>query len=426
LTDFKWDYLIAGAGISGTLCALRLIQEKPDAKILMLEKEPRVGGRLRVSDQNHSHGFGLHKLHPELKELLLDVVESHDGSNAKVHFTSKTPKIAMLAANRITEIDEEPITNKGFRSLGGAAAAKNWNEFNDNILESSDIEKPISQIWKTGKKSAGVIVMQHYGRLLGIPDFLSATTQVIRDRIETIESVQGDWDCFLTDIIEDLCKTENFNLMTSSQIMMATKNEDDTWHIISRSGEFTCKNLVVAQPPWSAQLWLKKEYWETGLLKILTKTTPSSLVTLTTRIDRKDKDFIVPFDCLMIPAEETQAIVENEHSIVFQVTLDFESSLQAPNVIKAVRKLKRAKKKLNLAFEEHCVLEGDHIALVPTAWAQPTSATHAPFFSGEFDLHSEKNKIFFVGDSYGDSFNGDKNCILSFNQFSKNLAKAHT
>ena len=137
----------------------------------------------------------------------------------------------MLAANRITEIDEKPITNKGFRSLGGAAAAKNWNEFNDNILESSDIEKPISQIWKTGKKSAGVIVMQHYGRLLGIPDFLSATTQVIRDRIETIESVQGDWDCFLTDIIEDLCKTENFNLMTSSQIMMATKNEDDTWHI---------------------------------------------------------------------------------------------------------------------------------------------------------------------------------------------------
>ena len=426
MSDFKWDYIIAGGGISGTLCALKLISKKPDAKILMLEKDSRVGGRLRVSDHTQSHGFGLHGVHPNLKDLLFELMKDEKLCTMDRQPYESPSKIALLAANRITEIDEHPISKSGFRSVGGAAASKNWQEFETNVLNIEETDKPVSQLWKTSKKSAGVIVMQHLGRLMGIPDFLATAPQVIKDRLVSFETVKGDWDCLISDIVEALCKHEHFNLLTSAQIMTATfeTEEEDHWKVVSRSGEFLTKNLIVAQPIWSAQKWLKKEYWNQNLLKALTKTTPSSLVTLTTQVVRKDKDFVFPFDTLMIPAESTQAIVESQHSVVFQVTIDYESSLQAPTVIKAVRQLKRAKKKFNLAMEESCELTGEYIALVPTAWAQPTLANQINFYQGEFELYSEKNKLFFVGDSYGESFHGDENCIHSFKQFSNSLNQA--
>ena len=171
MTDFVWDYIIAGAGISGTLSALEISTKYPDAKILMLEKESRVGGRLKVSDSNSSYGLGLHKMAEKLVDYFQASIHKSpvDLSLPKENKSKNDiSKFSLLAAQKLYPVDNDPISNKGFRSLGGAAAQKNWNEFNETVLQNEANDKPISHYWKTGKKSAGVVVMQHYLSLIHI------------------------------------------------------------------------------------------------------------------------------------------------------------------------------------------------------------------------------------------------------------------
>lgn len=65
-----WPIIIAGGGIAGILCALRLALENPSLKILLLEKGPRLGGRL-ASEQKHHHDIpvGLSAISARLVDL---------------------------------------------------------------------------------------------------------------------------------------------------------------------------------------------------------------------------------------------------------------------------------------------------------------------------------------------------------------------
>ena len=41
-----YDYCIIGAGISGLYCACQLLRRNPSSKIVILEKDNRIGGRV--------------------------------------------------------------------------------------------------------------------------------------------------------------------------------------------------------------------------------------------------------------------------------------------------------------------------------------------------------------------------------------------
>ena len=97
------------------------------------------------------------------------------------------------------------------------------------------------------------------------------------------------------------------------------------------------------------------------------KVKPVSAVTLTERIEKSAAGDLP--DIIMIPAEGVQAIRSSEDEITFQATIDFEISVQAPEVVKAVKRLRRARKKL-LAARAGCMSENERIALVTVAWGQ--------------------------------------------------------
>ena len=95
-----------------------------------------------------------------------------------------------------------------------------------------------------------------------------------------------------------------------------------------------------------------------------------------------------------------------------QATLNFELTLSAPDVVKAVKRLRRARKKL-LAAVPDLKTEGDHIALLPVAWSQPLAPNERKIMAKLGDYNFQKKHLAFCGDAYGPHLEGDKNIIGS-------------
>ena len=95
-----------------------------------------------------------------------------------------------------------------------------------------------------------------------------------------------------------------------------------------------------------------------------------------------------------------------------QATLNFELTLSAPEVVKAVKRLRRARKKLLAAVPELKV-DGDHIALLPVAWGQPLAPNERKVMAKLADFKFQAKHLLFCGDAYGPHLEGDKNIIDS-------------
>ena len=113
----------------------------------------------------------------------------------------------------------------------------------------------------------------------------------------------------------------------------------------------------------------------------------------------------------MVPSESVQAVV-TKSEIVFQATIDYEMSLQAPDVVKAVKRLKRAHRKFLAALPE--IKTGvERVALVPVGWAQsPNQLERKHLDRLKMDAIQDRH-LAFCGDAYGQSLNGDDNLIES-------------
>ena len=114
----------------------------------------------------------------------------------------------------------------------------------------------------------------------------------------------------------------------------------------------------------------------------------------------------------MIPAEGVQAVRSSPDEITFQATIDYEISVQAPEVVKAVKRLKRARKKL-LTARAGCMSENERIALVPVAWGQSAAVSEAKLLQRMAKSHISSANLAFCGDCYGASYIGDENVIKS-------------
>ena len=123
------------------------------------------------------------------------------------------------------------------------------------------------------------------------------------------------------------------------------------------------------------------------------------------------KDIEIP-DVIIVPAEKVQIVRNGKDEICFQATIDYEMSLQAPAVVKAVKQLKRARKKL-LALYPGLVTEGNHVALQPIAWAQSPLHADRRWIERVGKKTFNSKNLAFVGDAYGTTYDGDANLAKS-------------
>jgi len=407
------------------LAAVRLLSSSPPEsprRIVLIDRERHPGGRLRVGGKGKDGGwgYGLSGISRELYDFWNQTFKADPDSTTDLGdlVTTRQTDVGILSGSSITKLPLSMIASpKGARAMGGMAAQKQWPSV-DEILASDAVKversgTAFADAWKLPRKSPATLVLEQFGPMLGIPDIWSASITALAERtaFQTGEIFSGDWTKAFDALLDREIAAGRLVFAGSSRIADCDE-ENGIWNLTTDGGVFRAKALVVAQPPWIATQWLPKQYWPTALLALASKTKPVSLVVLTEEIVATERPAELT-DIVLIPAEGVQAIVTANQEITFQATIDFELSLQAPEVVKAVKRLKRARRKL-AALLPHLMSETNRIALVPVGWAQsPAHSEHRYIDRLDAAKDLATDKLGFCGDAYGSSWNGDRNVIHS-------------
>ena len=402
------DLIIAGAGLAGLLSLRHLSEKFPTWTIVLLEREEQIGGRLRASrDGNWS--CGLQGIGADLFDYISPLLAPDAAGKV-----GRIQRAGVMTAQKLSDLPFTQLSAAEMaRALGGAAAARDWATveelFATTHTASDGPDQAFSHLWKGDRKSGALIVLEHLARLWGFPELGPAPGRSVIARALQFRRGQwtGPWDELLRPWLD--AHQEQVTVACGSQIM-AARYEAKMWTVAGTRGSFQAPRLLVAQSPWEAIAWLPKEYWPNSLLNLSSKSKAVSLLTLSDTIAAPSA--ALP-EVVLIPAEDVQVISQGKE-LVYQATLNFELTVQAPAVVKAVKRLKRAKKKLHLALPElGAAGENDHIALLPVGWAHAASPQEQRWFEKVDPQAIQKPHLGFCGDSYGGEADTDLNLIAS-------------
>lgn len=415
--DQHFDVIIAGGGMSGALTRARIQRAQPDKRILVLEKEPTLGGRLQRYCKESPWSYGLGFISQELFDFWdQELKQDPEGADLSSFHISDQQTAGFLVGSKIQDVALSDLYHQaGAKALGGMSASKQWHEV-EKVLATDADSKQFSELCAFPRKGPLAIVLETLSGSLGVPDVWSANTRALNTRMKLAQGKirKGAWAKPLETLIGNPEQT-----LTHCRIVQADF-ENDLWTIKTERGTYTADRLVVAQPPWQASLWLPKKEWPIALLNLVNKTKPVSVVVLSFHMENAAA--LTAPDLTIVPSENVHIVREYNDMLVFQATIDFEMSLQAPDVLKAVKALKRAAKKLQAANPE-LKLTHEHIALLPVAWSHSPAASERKYFD-KIDLDDiQKPHLVFVGDAYGNSYDGDHNIVESVRKGSEVISE---
>jgi glycine/D-amino acid oxidase-like deaminating enzyme len=412
------DIVVAGGGLAGVLAAAKLKDMHPDRSIAVFEKEAVPGGRLSKVDLSaETWSFGLNYISRPLFDFFNQTAKMSPESEDLEQFVKGRQSVigCMSGSDLGTMPMEGFFGQKGARLIGGLTASREWpstvEQFVQDVKTSEEkADASVASGWQGNRKGASAIVLEQMAHAFGLPEIWGAAGRALVERAQyhTSQLIYGDWAAAIGSVIKSLSARPGFEFHMNSMIG-AAKFADGQWTLHTSSGLITAKALVVAQSVWDALNWLPQDYWPAPVLSVALKSKPVSVVSISDRMTTKLE---LP-QVVLIPAENVQAIISPDRSeVAFQATLDYELSLQAPECVKAVKRLKRARKKFLAAVKE-VELEGEHIALLPVGWAQSTGANDRRYFERLAKGTFNAAHLGFCGDCYGASYDGDDNLMKS-------------
>ena len=119
-----YDYIIVGAGLSGLYSAYKLLKENPDLKILILERNRDVGGRVDTQDGLEAGAGRFHENQPHIMGLIRELglaqhmvpIETYEHfiANKTLHTMEPVDKIRDYVIKTSKKIDKNILKNMVF------------------------------------------------------------------------------------------------------------------------------------------------------------------------------------------------------------------------------------------------------------------------------------------------------------------------
>lgn len=422
------DIVIVGAGLAGILFAARFRINHPNARIFLLEQESETGGKLASpSSQSQAQAYGafrasgLSMVSPALFDFMihsLPAAPDESGHNPDDWKTLESASV--LSAGQLSQFNwDQWLEAESIKIFGAGAAVREWPDL-EGILEGAQDAKDqnFSRVWKAGKKSAVVYSLKSFMPFCGLSDPLQASPLAIKDKLSLLKSgyYPGPWKLLGKEQLESLLP--EISLRTRCRVLQAKKT-DFGWRLETETGDIETRKLVVAHHPSLALNWLDQNDFPAPVLQVGLKTKPSSVVVLTL----SGENLSLPSRLTFIPAEECYCMPVGD-SVVIHTVIDYEQSLDAPSVVKAIRRLRRARKKLEKSFPEMNAVS-EHLALVPAAWSYSGSPGEKKLMNKLLQDKIQTRELMFCGDAYGSSWNPDENLIQSVTAASNIASTGH-
>ncbi len=217
--------------------------------------------------------------------------------------------------------------------------------------------------------------------------------------------IRGNWEPALRQLLPT--ESETIQVDTDRQVLRAVR-KGGMWQIETSKGMIESQKLIVAQSPWQALEWLDRDEFPSLLFQRASKTQPVSTVLLSEKLTHTDG--CVP-DLLFLPAQAS-TMIRSETELTFYTHIEYETSLDAPSVVKAIRRLRRAREKVRQKFPT-LVSEGEYVALRTIASTAPHRIVEKRICEKIKETVFPKQFLAFCGDAYGDADNPDENIIRS-------------
>jgi hypothetical protein len=383
--------IIVGAGLSGLCSAL---QSSPGSYIL--EKQDQLGGKLSLGYHgafSHGHFFIDSQRVQRLNQVLKDDPQSTDIWDYE---PKKCETFGLLQANQLKECAYEDLFKKpGIKALGGLSAVKKLpalEAFIESYKNGTLKDQNFAMAIDLSKKDGLYLVLEEYLSAFGVCELATTSSIYVAKMMCEGEKYSFDWPRLFGDL-EKRFSENKIQLELDAQVIGA-RYLDNQWTLTSKKGQFKGDRLIVAQSVWECIEWLPRNEWPPSYLHLATKTKPVSCVSLAFRIEDKNWDSVKELsELIFVPAEKAHVFISPSQEVCIRTALDFEVSMQAPSVVKAIRRLKRTRKRLE-QLNEGFSGTPERISLVPVYWDEPVSMFERRFLR---ELKNSQEHIEFAG-----------------------------
>ena len=410
-----FDCVIVGAGISGILTAARLHQANPSCKILLVEKESHIGGRVTACSIHPRH-FPIFGTTPPLFQFVNQTLRL-DPENPDLESFIPFPaeeEVGFFCGGELYHLSRSRLLHESVvKMLAGPQVARQWDEL-QTWWQPSVQTTPEGGAPQTGsnKKKPNEKNRAHQALhvLFQLADSasiwgLAEETWPARAQALCERRIRGNWEPALRQLLPENAST--LQVETDFQVIHAGRKEGK-WQLSTNHGPIESQGLIVAQSPWQALEWLDRDEFPSILFQRASKTQPVSTVLLSEKLTDLDPELPA---LLFVPAQAAM-MVTSEAELTFYTHIEYETSLDAPSVVKAIRRLRRAREKVRQKFPT-LTSQGEYVALRSITSTAPHRVVEKRICEKIKETVFPKQALAFCGDAYGDANNPDENLIRS-------------